>query len=182
VADGSFFSRSSGRNITRLPLRQDTFDDSTVDTSRSSCFAFKSQLRAQEIESNAYQHSINQGVGTKSCLPVPKLLSRRRKNRVPKQRSGTFQDQSEEMAHLLRSSLETSDDLRKRLASIGDYYERLCKDLETNLNASNAERKKKERELLNQIAALERSQGKPRSRPKESEDSKKWFYPAHGEV
>ena len=134
--------------------------------------------------------------GNKTCLPVPKpsrLLRPLRKKNSGSNYPGKEEDASskdlssigsckvrtDELTNLLRTSLETSEELRKRLAMVSTYYENVVEELQSNLRTNNAERGKVERNLLHQIAALKRAR---RNTIEESKFRRDYRAPARNEL
>jgi hypothetical protein len=70
--------------------------------------------------------------------------------------SGFLQEQVQEISQRLMSALDTSEELRRRLAMLNRYYESTVVALEDKLATSKADRFQLEFDLTRQIAALER--------------------------
>ncbi|KAL7559489.1 hypothetical protein ACA910_010305 [Epithemia clementina (nom. ined.)] len=165
-------------------------DDASADTNRRSR-AKTTRSRSKRTESTVPPSDAE--TGSKTCLPVPNPLRHRRSKKThavesrngahsEKEDSSTFPSykmHADELTHLLRSSLETSDELRKRLAMISTYYENVVQELQSSMKSTDAQRAKIERELLHQIAVLERAQ---KLAAKEYESRRQYKQPGRNRV
>lgn len=77
-----------------------------------------------------------------------------------KKRRGRLEERDEytrELGRLLRTSLDTSEELRRRIAVLSAYYENFVERMQCNLNRAYAERQRMATDLANQIVAMDKA-------------------------
>jgi hypothetical protein len=95
--------------------------------------------------------------------------------------SGFLQEQVQEISQRLMSALDTSEELRRRLAMLNRYYESTVSSLEDNLATSKADRFQLEFDLTRQIAALERENVRIRAKLESNGNPDNKTPPARGQ-
>ena len=86
----------------------------------------------------------------RSCLFVPRSLFR--KKRRPDCRDGS----ARELGQLFLTSLDTNDELRKRIAMLSAYYENVVERMQRNLNEAHTERQRIATDLAKQIYSMDK--------------------------
>lgn len=92
---------------------------------------------------------IRRKANSKSCLFVPRSLFR--KKRRPDCRDGN----ARELGQLFLTSLDTNDELRKRIAMLSAYYETVVERMQRNLNEAHTERHRIAKDLSKQIYTMD---------------------------
>ena len=87
---------------------------------------------------------------SKTCLFVPRSLFR--KKRRPECRD----ENARELGRLFLTSLDTNDELRKRIAMLSAYYENVVERMQRNLNEAHTERQRIATDLAKQIYAMDK--------------------------
>jgi hypothetical protein len=67
----------------------------------------------------------------------------------------SLQDHVQDMSQRMKSSIETSERLRSRLAMVSRYYENVLKQLQESLAKAKAERSRMEADLVDQITSMD---------------------------
>mmetsp|Transcript_20735 Transcript_20735/g.57302 ORF Transcript_20735/g.57302 Transcript_20735/m.57302 type:complete len:582 (-) Transcript_20735:2077-3822(-) len=155
----SLSSRDSQREHGRPLFRMDEEDEDSAHGNSELSKTALSHLK--RMESRPYPLDLD--TGRKTCLPLPTRFLRRNKRKkasTPRQKEqGTpYQNHASELTQLLRTSLDTSDELRKRLAMISAYYESVVEELQHNIETNHAESQEVERELVDQIRRMQLEQ------------------------
>lgn len=87
---------------------------------------------------------------SKSCIFVPRLLFRK------KRRPDCRDDGARELGQLFLTSLDTNDELRKRIAMLTAYYENVTERMQRNLNEAHTERQRIATDLAKQIYSMDK--------------------------
>ena len=110
-------------------------------TCRSSREDFKDRSIVEEIRGKE---------DTKSCLFAPRGIFRK------KRRSDCRDENIRELGRLLRTSLDTNEELRRRIAMLSAYYENVVERMQDNLNEAHTERQRVATDLAKQIVEMDK--------------------------
>lgn len=86
---------------------------------------------------------------TRSCIFAPRALFRK------KRRPDCRDENIRELGRLLRTSMDTNEELRKRIAMLSAYYENVVERMQKNLNEAHTERQRIATDLAKQIVEMD---------------------------
>eukprot|EP00977_Amphora_coffeiformis_P010520 scaffold2476_cov193-Amphora_coffeaeformis.AAC.15 len=111
-------------------------------------------MNVRSSREDARDHSVVDQIrgkeDTKSCIFAPRALFRK------KRRSDCRDENIRELGRLLRTSLDTNEELRKRIAMLSAYYENVVERMQNNLNEAHSERQRVATDLAKQIVEMDK--------------------------